>query len=490
MKRFKTILMTSLITSAVTIFPAAAQKRVTVTQNKYAFKGDSVYVDMLIGLNDADIPANSYVLLTPTIQLDSIHKELPSVIINGTKRQKAYERLIALNREPVGAGLVIHPDDNDAHRSYNYSVAVPFEPWMKEADFALREDQCECNGPLVKMRFDLIVGRMQDLNAPEEPKQLFFMASFKAPNPEPVKLRSEAGTAYLDFTLGSSVLKSDFSNNSAELKKIDQMIKTVKNDPSITITQIIIDGYSSPDGPNALNLSLSGMRADALKEYVSSTYKLDKSLIRVTEYGEDWKTFEELIIASEVDYKEQVLEIINNTDNYDERERKLKALPGGAYADILANFFPKSRRSDYELHYIVIPFTVEEGKKKIESNPKLLSLNEMFLIAASYPVNSDEFHRVFDIAAKTYPNSDIANINAAANALNSKDIDAAQNFLQKVVNHDDAAYRNNLGMLTAMQGKYDEAAVHFRKAIDGGNDEASKNLAEIADKVNKQLAKK
>ena len=485
MKSISKILMIYGIATVMS-FSAEAQNRVTVIHNKYAHKGDSVYVELMVDLNNANIPRNAYVLLTPAIKQDSMLKELPSVIINGKKRVTAYRRLVALDREPVGAGMVIHMGEKNTPQSHNYSIVVPFESWMKEADFSIREDQCECNGPLVKMSFDLMVGRMQDLNPIiEEPKPLQLMASFKEPNPEPVKTRSETGKAYINFALGNFVLNSNYMNNNAELAKIGEVIEKFKNDPEVTITHII-DGYSSPDGSVSTNLTLSGKRAATLRDFISFAYDINKDKIRIMEHGEDWTTFEKLLAASDVAYKEQVFEIIRSTSNLDEREKKLKALNGGAsYKDMTVRFFQNLRRSDYELQYTVIPFTVEEGKKKLESNPSLLSLNEMYLIAGTYPVGSDEYQHVINIAAKTFPNNDIANINAAANALTVNDIDAAQKFLEKVVNQDDA-YWNNLGMLTAMQGNHDQAAGHFRKAVEGGNDEAVQNLAEI-EKVKKPL---
>ena len=40
-----------------------------------------------------------------------------------------------------------------------------------------------------------------------------------------------------------------------------------------------------------------------------------------------------------------------------------------------------SRHSDYTIHYVVRPFTVEQAKQVFESNPKNLSIEEMFRIA-------------------------------------------------------------------------------------------------------------
>jgi len=152
------------------------------------------------------------------------------------------------------------------------------------------------------------------------------------------------------------------------------------------------------------------------------------------------------------------------------------------YMDMFEYYFPELRRTDYELQYTVIPFTVEEGKMKLQINPSLLSLNEMFLIAATYPTGSPDFQRVFEIAAATYPDSDIASFNAGANALSAKNLEVARLYLDMAKTHD-PVYENNRGVLLAMQGDHLEAAKYFRKAAEAGNQEAVKNLAEV-DKVN------
>jgi hypothetical protein len=153
---------------------------------------------------------------------------------------------------------------------------------------------------------------------------------------------------------------------------------------------------------------------------------------------------------------------------------------------MLVRFFPKLRRSVYELHYTVAPFTVEEGKKQLEINPSLLSLNEMYLIAKTYPAESAEYRRILEIAADTYPESEIANFNAAANALDARDVNTAKKYMNMLETRD-AAWQNNMGILVALQGKHGEAAEYFKKAVEEGNQEAADNLAEIGE-VKKQFA--
>ena len=484
MKRINKFLMTSVLLGTM-MSMAMGQNRVTVSQTKYVHKGDSVYVELVIGLNNSEVSKNRYILLTPAIKDGDESLELPAVMINGKQRHKAYRRLLALGREPDGTKYVLNAGEKNA-RPYLYTATAPYEPWMSEAEFAIREDQCDCNGPLVKMSFDLIVGRMQNV---DDNMPLNLTASFKEPAPEPVKTRSETGKAYLDFVVGKYDLMPDFRNNAAELKKIGDMIMMAKNDPAITITGIVINGYASPDGVYTSNMMLSGNRTVALKDYVRTVYVFDDNMFRVIGHGEDWKTLETLIASSDVAYKEDALEIIRSTESFDVRKKDLMALQGGAvYRDMLDNFFPQLRRSDYELQYTVIPFTVEEGKTKLETNPKLLSLNEMFLIAQTYPAGSPEFRKIFDIAALTYPDSEIANLNAAANALDAYDVEIAKKYLSMLETHD-AAYHNNMGVLAAMQGEHAEAAEYFRKAVAGGNSEAAENLAEI-EKVKRQYANK
>ncbi len=460
------------------------QGRVSVVQNDYYVQGDSVYVDMTIHLNDVKIDKRSFVLLTPEISNPEMKAamDLPSVTINGKNRYKAYKRLVALHREPVGVAQAIDAHKNPG-RSFRYAAVAPYEPWMLEGNFRLREDQCRCNGPIVPMAFELIAGGMENRNTPTPDPvkviELHYAVSYKEPNPEPVKNRSESGKAFLDFAVGRSELRPEFKNNGAELAKIGSLVRLINDDPYTTVSQIIIDGYASPEGSYTSNMTLSNNRAIALKNYVRSTYGLKESLFRVNGRGEDWTGLEELVANSDKPYKDAALAIIRGTDIFDGREKKLMDMQGGApYKEMLAEMFPQLRRSDYEVKYTVIPFTVEQGRVTIKTTPSLMSLNEMFLVAQSYPKESPEYNEVFAIAAKVYPQNDIANLNAAANALAAGNTDVARAYLDKVTERD-AAWLNDMGVLAAMRDDYATAAGHFTAAATAGNAEASKNLAEL-----------
>uniref|UniRef100_S0DF02 DUF3575 domain-containing protein n=1 Tax=termite gut metagenome TaxID=433724 RepID=S0DF02_9ZZZZ len=282
-----------------------------------------------------------------------------------------------------------------------------------------------------------------------EPK---FAITFITPEVEAVKARSESGKAYLDFVVGRWEIVPGFRNNSAELRKIHTLIETVKNDPDATITGITIVGYASPEGSWESNLFLSERRAYALKNHIGSVHGLRSGLFTVWGAGEDWAGLDSLVADSYMADKWRILEIIRGTDVFAGRETKLMALAGGyPYRLMLAELYPQLRRSDYRIDYTVVPFTVEKGKEVLRTRPGNLSLCEMFLVANTYEPGSDAFNEVFEIAARVFPDSDIANINAAASALQRRDVTSAARYLGRVKRHN-VAYQNNMGVLSWLQG--------------------------------------
>ena len=61
----------------------------------------------------------------------------------------------------------------------------------------------------------------------------------------------------------------------------------------------------------------------------------------------------------------------------------------------------------------VRPFTVEQAKQVFQSNPKNLSIEEMFRIARTYPAGSPEYNKIFMTAVLLNPEHPVANLNAA-----------------------------------------------------------------------------
>lgn len=124
---------------------------------------------------------------------------------------------------------------------------------------------------------------------------------------------------------------------------------------------------------------------------------------------------------------------------------------------------------------------MEEAKEVIKTRPQNLSLNEMFMVANSYPAGSQEFVDVFEVAVRMYPENEIANMNAAAAAILRNDLVAAERYLNKV-NSKEPEYINSLGVVALLKGDYDQAGEYLKVAADSGLETAKDNLNELAKK--------
>lgn len=316
-----------------------------------------------------------------------------------------------------------------------------------------------------------------------------YEVSYVSPQTEEVKRRQEVGSAYLDFPAGGTQISPSFRNNAAELQKLHMLMESLKNDPDATITGITITGYASPEGLWARNKTVSEERAATLKNYIKTKYGYPESLFVTEGLGEDWQTLDSLVAHSSMEDKSRILEIIRGTGIFDGRERKLMELSGGnPYRAMKADFFPRLRRTEYRLHYTVVPFEVEKGKEIFRIKPAKLSLNELYLIANSYVEGSDEFNEIFETAARIFPDDDTANLNAAANALSRKDTVSAEGYLSKVKGHN-AAYHNNRGVLYGLKQEWGKASEAFSQARQAGNDRAAKNAEETQRAVDSRAAK-
>jgi outer membrane protein OmpA-like peptidoglycan-associated protein len=300
---------------------------------------------------------------------------------------------------------------------------------------------------------------------PPTPYEPNLSTSYVIPDVESPKVRSQSYTAYLDFEQGRSEIIRNLHNNASELRRIDDITRRVAEDGNSTISRISITGYASPEDTYERNQSLSERRTSAVRDYVNNNYSnLDRRLFTVSGEGEDWDTLDSLVEASSLAEKRRVLEIIRGGGHPDARENELKQLSGGAvYRRIFDEFYPRLRRTDYRVDYTVIAFSVEEGKRVFRSNPQNLSLNEMYLIAKTYEPGGRAFNEVFEKAVGLFPQSDVANINAAAAALERNDTTSAASYLSRVRNQT-SAYWNNLGVLNWLQGNAGAAADCFSRA--------------------------
>ena len=83
------------------------------------------------------------------------------------------------------------------------------------------------------------------------------------------------------------------------------------------------------------------------------------------------------------------------------------------------------------MRYTIRSFTVEEARELIYSDPRQLSLNEMFQVAQTMEPGSDAYREVFEIAVRMYPEDPVSNLNAALTAIDAGRLESARRYLAK-----------------------------------------------------------
>lgn len=465
----------------IAALPVSAQKfykdAINITNASLWQQGESLYINMQMNMRNLKVSNDRTLTLTPVLTGPDNNVVLPEIVINGRRRQKAYLRVIALDKATT---MEIPYNTQEV---LNYTQVIPYEPWMENAYLNLEEDLCGCGGHQEVLTQEMIMNGVST-----ETKRLAALQpvpSYIQPKAEVVKARSEQYEAHLDFPVGKSVILPDFMSNQTELRNIQEMFNKVQNDKKLTITDVYIEGFASPEGPLKLNEQLSKSRAEALKKYLSVHEQIPANLYNVSFGGENWEGLVKALEASNMKEKTEFLNIIRNTSDIARRKEEIKRVGGGApYRTMLKELYPALRKVNCRIDYTIANFKVDEGKEIIKTQPQYLSLNEMYLVANSYPKGGDDFIKVFDIAVRMYPDDEVANLNAAAVALSKKDLPDARKYLDKS-NKQTAEYANNNGIYYLLSGNKDQAIVEFTKAARNGNEAARYNLEEIEKVIKK-----
>lgn len=410
--------------------------------------GEDLVITMKADISSMQISRNQSLVCTPLVESGDSVRALAPIIINGKVRHILYERM-----ERTGKKELEIRRYNDTEQQVDYLARTPYADWMEKADVTLVMDDCGCGWKALSQNRDKLFA----LNF-AEPVVIDPMLVYVKPAPEEVKARHLDGSAYLDFPVNQITINPDYRNNSAELKKIQQTVEAVKNDPYATITSLSIKGYASPEGTYKGNAYLAENRAKALLDYVKEHYDLSGVELTVDFEPEDWEGLEVAVEKGNLPDKEELLAIIRADEpaDWDAREWKLKSLNGGSsYKILLRDVYPSLRHSDYRVNYHIRNFSVDEAKQIIQSDPSKLSLNEMFLVAETYETGSEPFNEVFEVAVRMYPDDPVSNLNAAISAINTRQLDKAKRYLAKATDCPEKQLAE--ASILMLEGKTDEA---------------------------------
>lgn len=303
-----------------------------------------------------------------------------------------------------------------------------------------------------------------------------FAVSSIMPKEEPAKQCKRQDNIYLEYPLGELEIFPNYKENSVEISKVTNLIKEIGGNENTEIMEISIECYTAPGGSYVLNQDISTKRAYHLKKYIQLLYGFQDELIKIKGMSDDWNRLEQLIVESNMKRKEDVLSIIWNNDIFEGREKALRELHNGEPFRYMEQYlFPLLCRFCCSITYSVHPFDKEKGKQILKISPEQLSLDGLYRIACTYKPYTPTFNEIINLAVRLYPDSAIANLNAAAVALTFENVVLAENYLQ-IANENTPEYLNNKGVLYLIKGDYTKAWLSFRQSIEKGSNDGEFNL--------------
>lgn len=411
---------------------------------------NSLVVGMVFDLSQIEVASDRSVTCTPAIRWGDSIRALPQVIINGRSRHILYERT---GRNYMENKEIEVQRRNGKEQVLDYQVRTPFARWMEKSEVVLMTDLCGCGWQALENGESFLFA----INL-SQPVELKPVVVYQIPLAETVKARAKEGSAFLDFPVSKTEINPAYRNNPQELEKIRQTIESVQDDKYATITEVYIKGYASPEGDYKNNAYLAENRAKALCDYVKSLYRFENTRFTVDFEPEDWQGLEKAIEAGDLPDKKDLLAVVRAATpvDPDAREWKLKTLgDGSSYKKLLRDVYPALRHSDYVVKYTIRNFAVEEAEKLLYTDPKQLSLNEMFQVAQTYEPGSSEFNDVFGIAVRMFPDDPVSNLNAASAAIRSGQVADARRYLIKTP----ASVEKQLveAAIDMLEGRIDEA---------------------------------
>ena len=440
--------------------------QVTTTEGKTVLTADFI-------LDSLEVASNRFRAFTPVlVSRDSTQRQrLKSLLVTGRRQEIVFERdgidgIYAYNNERVRR-LVGQP------QTYSYTDAVDRQDWHQGADLWLECDLCGCGDS--KDFGQAYLGTLQK----PDPYDLIRLADIVPAAAK--KERNLHGTAYITFVVNKWDMLPDYMNNRRELRKITDTLDVMVKDPNVSVRQIKIHGWASPESPYEHNKMLAENRAKSLTDYVKKQYNLPAEVFAKAEATpENWLGLRKAVEEADetvLPHKQQILNIIGDMSlQPDPKEWKIKQQYPAEYQYLLKNVYPGLRRSDYEISFNFSDFTLEQAKEIYKTKPYQLSLREMWDVAQTLEPGSNDYNKVLQTAVNVYPDDPQALVNLANIAIRQKDLLKAESLLERA--GDSAEAINARAVIAIIQKRYGDAETLLGQAAAKGLD-VSKNLEAI-----------
>lgn len=219
------------------------------------------------------------------------------------------------------------------------------------------------------------------------------------------RIINEKYSAQIRFIINQANIRQN-QIDSPEMLDLNQQLRDAAAADNREIQEINIESYASPDGPLSFNTQLAEKREKNTKGFVTDRLQKDK----ITEFGEltaqftpeDWEGFQKLVAASNIQDKELILSILQQTKDPELRDQRIRDL-SNVFETLAEEILPQLRYSKITASIDVIGKSDAEINAAFDSNPSTLTVDEL-LYAATLTDNNKRKIAVYEAVTKYFPN--------------------------------------------------------------------------------------
>ena len=239
--------------------------------------------------------------------------------------------------------------------------------------------------------------------------------SIYIPKPE-LALRNDKGEVHLTYLPGKATIDEKDSHNQSELKKLEERIAFLEQDPDAKLESMSIFGISSPEGNYNQNVVLADARMKAARDKILSYISpATKEFLKVESQSkvENWQPVVDMMKKDSLFQKAAELqEIIDKYPNsLNSQFNKIKKL--SYYRSIIVPYLTQLRRVEYDFGYSLYRVLKdEEILEMYEQNYTQLSRYDFYRMF-QMATDDTEKEKLYSQALSVYPKFMLAANNLA-----------------------------------------------------------------------------
>ena len=277
------------------------------------------------------------------------------------------------------------------------------------------------------------------------------------------RIIKEAHDANIMFLIQQANLRSE-ELKKGEISDWKDLVKNADEAPNQNVA-IEIQAYASPDGGVELNTGLAERREGNTSKYLAKELKKMEvdAPVDAKYTAQDWEGFQELVSKSNLQDKDLVLRVLSMYKDPEQREKEIKNI-SSVYSSLAEEILPQLRRSRLIANIEIIGKSDDEITALAKSNPSQLNVEEI-LYAATLTNDNAEKTRIYNEAAKLYPNDYRTWNNIGMMASRAGDLAKAEEMFNKansIKNNPEA--NMNLGLIALTKGDQAKAQQYFGTA--------------------------